>query len=93
MAMNTPIQVSSADILKKAMIDIYEEFNKQNLKSEMILQVHDELIFNVHIDEKEKVEKIVINLMENAYTLNVPLKVDISEGYNWYDAKSMVKCE
>lgn len=87
MAMNTPIQGSSADILKKAMIDIYEEFNKQKLKSKMILQVHDELIFNVENSEKEKVEKIVIDLMENAYKLNVPLKVEISEGYSWYDAK------
>ena len=75
------------DILKKAMIDIYEEFNKQKLKSKMILQVHDELIFNVENSEKEKVEKIVIDLMENAYKLNVPLKVEISEGYSWYDAK------
>lgn len=87
MAINTPIQGSSADILKKAMIDIYEEFNKQNLKSKMILQVHDELIFNVLKEEEEKVKKIVIDLMENAYKLNVPLKVEVSEGDSWYDAK------
>lgn len=87
MALNTPIQGSSADILKKAMIDIYNEFNRLNLKSKMILQVHDELIFNVKNDELEKVKKIVINFMENAYKLNVPLEVDVEIGKNWYDAK------
>ena len=87
MALNTPIQGSSADILKKAMIDIYNEFNRLNLKSKMILQVHDELIFNVKNDELEKVKEIVINFMENAYKLNVPLEVDIEIGKNWYDAK------
>ena len=87
MALNTPVQGSSADILKKAMIDIYNEFNRLNLKSKMILQVHDELIFNVKNDELEKVKKIVINFMENAYKLNVPLEVDVEIGKNWYDAK------
>ena len=87
MALNTPVQGSSADILKKAMIDIYNEFNKLNLKSKMILQVHDELIFNVLKNEEEIVKNIVINNMENAYKLNVPLKVDVSTGNNWYDAK------
>ena len=87
MALNTPVQGSSADILKKAMIDIYNEFNILNLKSKMILQVHDELIFNVKNDELEKVKEIVINFMENAYKLNVPLEVDVEIGKNWYDAK------
>lgn len=87
MALNTPVQGSSADILKKAMIDIYNEFNRLNLKSKMILQVHDELIFNVKTDELEKVKEIVINFMENAYKLNVPLEVDVEIGKNWYDAK------
>ncbi len=87
MALNTPIQGSSADILKKAMIDIYNEFNRLDLESKMILQVHDELIFNVKNDELEKVKKIVINFMENAYKLNVPLEVDVEIGKNWYDAK------
>lgn len=87
MALNTPIQGSSADILKKAMIDIYNEFNRLNLSSKMILQVHDELIFNVKNDEFEKVKGIVINFMENAYKLNVPLEVDVEIGKNWYDAK------
>lgn len=87
MALNTPVQGSSADILKKAMIDIYNEFDRLNLESKMILQVHDELIFNVKNDELEKVKEIVINFMENAYKLNVPLEVDVEIGKNWYDAK------
>ena len=74
-------------ILKKAMIDIYNEFKKNNLKSKMILQIHDELIFNVYKEEKDIVKKIVINLMENAYKLSVPLVVDLEEGSDWYEAK------
>lgn len=87
MALNTPVQGSSADILKKAMIDIYNEFNRLNLKSKMILQVHDELIFNVKKDEEKTVKDLVIKFMENAYKLSVPLKVEVSTGENWYDAK------
>ena len=87
MALNTPIQGSSADILKKAMIDIYSEFKKKNIKSQMLLQVHDELIFNVYKDEEEEVKKIVTECMDNAYKLDVPLKVDIETGINWYDTK------
>ena len=87
MALNTPIQGSAADILKKAMIDIYNEFNKLKLKSKMILQIHDELIFNVIKEEEKKVKEIVIKYMENAYKLNVPLKVDVSIGNNLYEAK------
>ncbi len=87
MALNTPIQGSSADILKKAMIDIYNEFNQKNIKSKMILQVHDELIFNVLKDEEKQVTEIVSRCMDNAYKLEVPLKVDIQTGINWYDAK------
>lgn len=87
MALNTPIQGSSADILKKAMIDIHNEFIKKKLKSKMILQVHDELIFDVLMDELEIVKKIVDTCMDDAYKLDVPLKVDIEIGKNWYDAK------
>lgn len=87
MALNTPIQGSSADILKKAMIDIYKEFKKRNLKSKILLQVHDELIFNVVKQEEEMVRKIVSSYMNNAYKLDVPLKVDIQTGCNWYEAK------
>ena len=87
MALNTPIQGSSADILKKAMIDIHNEFKKQDIKSKMLLQVHDELIFNVFNDEIDKVTKIVNDKMDNAYKLDVPLKVDINIGNNWAEAK------
>ncbi len=87
MALNTPIQGSSADILKKAMIDIYNEFKEKNIKSKMILQVHDELIFNVLKEEEKEVTKIVDKCMDNAYKLEVPLKVDIETGINWYDTK------
>ena len=87
MALNTPIQGSSADILKKAMIDIYNEFQKKGIKSKMLLQVHDELIFNVLNSEIETVKKIVDDCMDNAYKLDVPLKVDIQMGKNWYEAK------
>ena len=87
MALNTPVQGSSADIIKKAMIEIANEFKKQKLKSKMLLQVHDELIFNCYKDELEKVKTIVKDIMENTYKLSVPLKVDIEVGNNWYEAK------
>lgn len=87
MALNTPIQGSSADILKKAMIDIYNEFKKKNIKSKMILQVHDELIFNVLKEEVDIVKQIVRDSMDNAFKLDVPLKVDIQTGSNWYELK------
>lgn len=87
MALNTPIQGSSSDIIKKAMIEIYDEFKKEGLQSKMLIQVHDELLFNVKNNEKEKVRKIVTNIMENTYKLSVPLKVELNEGINWYNAK------
>ena len=86
-AENTPIQGSAADILKKAMIDIYDDFKKKNIKSKMIMQIHDELVFNVLEEEKDNVKQIIRDKMENVYKLNVPLIVDIEEGKNWYDAK------
>ena len=86
-AMNTPIQGTAADIMKLAMINIYNEFNKQNLKSKIILQVHDELLIETVPDEKDKVEQILKQEMENVIKLNVPLKIDIEEGKNLYDAK------
>ena len=87
MALNTPIQGTSADILKKAMIEIYDLFSEKKLKSKMIIQVHDELVFDVYKDEKEVVEQIVKEKMENVCKLNVPLKVDINIGTSWYEAK------
>lgn len=87
MALNTPIQGTAADILKKAMVEIYEEFNKRGLKSKMLIQVHDELVFNVLDSELEEVSSIVKDIMENTIQLSVPLKVDIEYGENWYEAK------
>lgn len=87
MALNTPIQGSSADILKKAMIDIYREFKKRDLKSKLLLQVHDELVFEVVKEEQKEVIELVKDKMENAYNLIVPLKVDVNIGNNWYEAK------
>lgn len=86
-ALNTPIQGTSADIIKKAMVEIYDELKKQNLKSKMILQVHDELIFDLIEEEKEQVEKIVKDKMTHTISLDVPLKVSADYGVNWYDTK------
>lgn len=87
MAMNTPIQGSAADIIKKAMIDVDNEMAKKGLKSKMLIQVHDELVFTVPKDEIEIMKELVRDTMENAYNLEVPLKVDVELGSNWYDAK------
>lgn len=87
MALNTPIQGSASDILKKAMVEIYDVFEKNNMKSKMLLQVHDELIFNVYNDEIGRVKKIVHDIMTNVFELSVPLEVDIETGNNWYEAK------
>ena len=87
MALNTPIQGTSADILKKAMIEIYHKFNELGLKSKMLLQVHDELVFNCINDELDKVKEIVKDIMENTYKLDVPLHVEINYGSTWYEAK------
>ena len=86
-ALNTPIQGTSADIIKMAMIKIDDIFEKENIKSKIILQVHDELIFDVYDDELDKVTKIIKDTMENIVDLKVPLKVGIDYGKNWYDAK------
>lgn len=82
-AINAPIQGSAADIIKVAMIRIFNRFEEAKLKSKMILQVHDELNFNVPMDELEIAKKIVIEEMENAYKLSVPLKTDCGWGENW----------
>ena len=85
-AINAPIQGSAADIIKIAMIRIYERFRREGIKSKMILQVHDELNFSVLPEEKEQVEKIVLEEMQNAYTLKVPLVADSGWGNNWLEA-------
>lgn len=86
-ALNTPVQGSSADIIKKAMIEVDEVLTKNKFKSKLILQIHDELLFDVKKEEKEELEKIIKEIMENTYKLEVPLIVEESCGINWYDAK------
>ena len=85
--MNTPIQGTAADIMKIAMIKVYNELNKRNLKSKIVLQIHDELLIETELDEKEEVYQILRESMENAVQLRVPLKVEIEEGKSWYQAK------
>ena len=85
-AINAPIQGTAADIIKVAMIQIYRRFKAENLKSKMILQVHDELNFSVYPDEKEKVERIVIEEMQKAIEMKVPLIADCGFGNNWLEA-------
>ncbi len=84
-ALNTPIQGSAADIIKVAMVKVFEELNRRRLKSKLILQVHDELIIETHKEEREEVEKMMRDIMENSIKLDVPLKVDIKVGDNWYE--------
>ncbi|QCJ43705.1 DNA polymerase I [Bacillus sp. S3] len=86
-AMNTPIQGSAADIIKKAMIDMDEALKDRGLKTRLLLQVHDELIFEAPEEEVEILKKLVPSVMENALELKVPLKVDYSYGPTWFDAK------
>ena len=86
-AMNMPLQGSSADVIKLAMLGVHERLKKEKLQSKLILQVHDELIIDALISEKEKVEKILIEEMEGALKLSVPLTVSVGSGKNWFDAK------
>ena len=85
-AINAPIQGTEADIIKVAMVRIWERFKKEGIRSKMILQVHDELNFSVYPEEREQVESIVIEEMQNAYPLNVPLIADAGWGKNWLEA-------
>lgn len=86
-ALNTPIQGTAADIIKLAMVRVDNRLINEGLKSKLILQVHDELIVEAHKDEVNKVKQILSEEMQNAMELNVPLKVDMSTGHSWYDAK------
>ena len=86
-AMNTPIQGTAADIIKKAMNDVYYELKTRGLRSKLVLQVHDELIVDTYKPELDEVKEILRDKMENAMKLSVPLVVDIGVGSNWYDAK------
>ena len=85
-AVNAPIQGSAADIIKIAMINIHRRFEKENFKSKMLLQVHDELVFDAHKDELETIQPIIKFEMENAFKMSVPLDVEMDMGYNWLEA-------
>ena len=85
-AVNAPVQGSAADIIKIAMIKIHEKFQESNFKSKMLVQVHDELVFEIHKKELEQVKKIIKIEMEQAYSFCVPLKVDMDQGLNWFEA-------
>ena len=86
-ALNTPIQGTAADIMKLAMIDVYNKFKNEKLNAKIILQIHDELLIEADIDEKEKVKKILKESMENIIKLKVPLIAEMTEADNWYDCK------
>src|SRR5690625_664038 len=85
-AMNTPIQGSAADIIKKAMIDLRAKLAEENLKARILLQVHDELILEAPREEIDQLKEVVIDVMENTVKLDVPLKVDYAYGDSWFDA-------
>ena len=87
LAMNTPIQGSAADIIKIAMIKVSERLKKEDLKSKLILQVHDELIIEATEDEKEYIKVLLQEEMQNAYKMKVELKVEINTGQSWFDTK------
>ena len=86
-AINAPIQGTAADIMKIAMIELYKQMKNKKLESKLLLQIHDELLLEVKEEEKEQVKEILLSSMENAMKLTVPLKVELSEANNWYDAK------
>ena len=86
-SMNMPLQGSSADIIKIAMVNVYNRLKEEGLTAKLILQVHDELIIDAPISEAEKAKQILIEEMENAVSLNVPLTVEANVGRTWYDTK------
>ena len=86
-AMNMPIQGSAADIIKIAMVKVYNELKKHNMKSRLVLQVHDELIIETHVSEKEQVARILCECMQNAVSLDVPLVAEVKTGSTWYETK------
>jgi len=86
MAINTPVQGSAADIIKIAMLDISEEIKKQKLKGGIIIQVHDEILVDCPESEREIFEGMLRDKMRGAYSLRVPLKVEVQSGANWYEA-------
>ena len=86
-AMNTPIQGTAADIMKIAMINVLKELKSRNMKSKIVLQVHDEMMIEAELDEVDEVKDLIKQCMENACKLNVPLIAEVSEATNWYDCK------
>ena len=86
-AMNTPIQGTAADIMKIAMINVMKELKSRNMKSKIVLQVHDEMMIEAPIEEAEIVKNIVKESMESAVTLKIPLIAEVSEAENWYECK------
>jgi DNA polymerase-1 len=85
-AINAPIQGSAADIIKMAMIHVHEAFKEQDFKSKMLLQVHDELVFDVYKSEVDILKSLIKNKMEEAVSLSVPLDVEVGQGLNWLEA-------
>ena len=85
-AVNAPIQGSAADVIKLAMINIHKRFKEENFKSKMIMQVHDELVFDAHNSELEIIKPLIKSEMENAYKMSVPLLVEVDMGANWLEA-------
>ncbi|MPN23120.1 DNA polymerase I [bioreactor metagenome] len=86
-AMNMPIQGSAADIIKIAMVKVHSEIKKRGLKSRLILQVHDELLIETHVDEVEEVSALLKENMENAVSLKVPMEAEVKMGRSWYETK------
>jgi DNA polymerase-1 len=86
MAINMPIQGTAAELIKIAMIKIYRDLKNKNLKSKMILQIHDELLIEVHKDELDYITSMVVENMENALKLDVPIKIDYGTGKSWFEA-------
>ena len=86
-AMNTPIQGTAADIMKIAMINVYNKLKEAGLKSKILVQVHDELLIETYLDEQEQVIKILKEEMENVIKLKVPLLAEVTKGSNWFEAK------
>ena len=85
--MNTPIQGTAADIMKLAMIEVNRRLREENVNAKLILQIHDELLIECKIEEKDIVRQILKESMENAFKLDVPLEVEVSEADNWYNVK------
>ena len=86
-AINMPIQGTAADIMKLAMIEVEKQIEEQNLKTKIVLQIHDELLLEVPLEEKDRVKNMLKNSMENIVKLSVPLVAEVSEGISWYECK------